>query len=320
MTRVGRNPRAAHTALNVAIRLAVVAAACLGIASVARAEALRIEIVPSACPAARPPAIEAAALPPVPGLGIALGSGSMHGIAHIGVLEELEARGLPVRVVTGTSVGALVGALWASGLSATEIARMNRLQDWEDVGYFTLRSGGLFSNDDLRARLARVLGARPIETWPRRFGAVAVDIATGERVTLTKGDGALAVQASTAVPAYFVPVEVAGKRLGDGALVEPVPVDLARELGATFVIAVDVAYRPHEERAESATQIAFQALHIVTNTLANEQMKRADVALSIDLHRTFTRCGRVSLVAAGREALRQAWPQIEERLRRAAPR
>jgi len=112
-------------------------------------------------------------------------------------------------------------------------------------------------------------------------------------------------------------VEVGGRKLGDGGLVEPVPVDLAHELGATFVIAVNVAYRPHEERAETASEMAFQAVHIVSNALASEQMKRADVVISIDLHTTFRKCGRDALVAAGREALRDAWPRIAPLLHRA---
>lgn len=287
------------------------------------AQSARVDVVPAACPAASQipaPAALIQPLPPTPHLGIALGSGSMHGIAHIGVIQELEARGLEVKVVAGTSIGALVGALWASGISGTQIEQMNRAADWEDTGQFALSRGGIFTNEPVRQRLEKAFRARPIESWPLRFGAVASDLDTGARVLLARGDGALAVQASTAVPAFFAPVMVEGRRLADGALVEPVPVDAARELGAAFVIAVDVAYRPREEAAVTVTQIAFQAMHILTNSLAREQMERADVAISIDLHKTFMKCGRDSLVLAGREAVRMAWPEVMRQLSRAKPR
>jgi NTE family protein len=292
------------------------ALACCMAASVALAQGARVDYAPQRCPMTPSAAVSTEPMPPTPHLGIALGSGSLHGTAHIGVLQELEARGVDVKVVAGTSIGALVGALWASGRDAAAIERLHRAESWEDMGRFAYSRAGIFTNDALRERLAREFAGRPIEEWPRRFGAVATDLDSGERVVLARGDGALAVQASTAVPAFYAPVTVANRRLADGALVEPVPVDLARALGAGFVIAVDVAYRPHEGEALTATQIAFQAMHILTNTLAREQMKRADVAIAIDLHETFMRCGSDALVAAGRDAMRAAWPTIVRELRR----
>lgn len=280
------------------------------------AEAVVVNVAPDRCPGPAP-AQERSAMPRSPHFGIALGSGSTHGIAHIGVLQELEARAVEVKVVAGTSVGALVGSLWASGMPAAEIERLHRLEDWESAGTFAWSRGGLFQNERLRQRLEVIFSGKPIESWPRRFGAVTTDLATGRRVLISRGDGARAVQASTAMAAFFVPVEVGSARLADGALVEPVPVDAARELGAAFVLAVDVAYRPHEEEATTVTQIAFQAMHILANALAAEQVKRADVAIRIDLHRVFMQCGREALVAAGREAMRTAWPHVLRRLEQA---
>src|SRR4249920_3543108 len=172
-------------------------------------------------------------------IGVALGSGSMHGLAHVGVLEALEDSGLRVHVVSGTSAGALVGALWASGVPARDIERMAGTQAWESLSRFAPISGGLMSNEPLRTQLARILPG-PIESWPMRFGAVATNVDNGQRRLLMSGDGALAVQASTASPVVFAPVVVGNERLADGALVEPVPVASARAMGADFVIAVDV--------------------------------------------------------------------------------
>src|SRR6185369_15253092 len=104
------------------------------------------------------------------------------------------------------------------------------------------------------------------------------------------------------------------EKFGDGALVEPVPVDTARALGAQRVIAVDVAYRPYEESPSGIAAYGFQAMHILVNSLAERQLRDADFGLRLDLHDTMSRCGPESLVAKGREAMRNAWPELERAL------
>ena len=251
-----------------------------------------------------------------PRVGLALGSGSMHGLAHIGVIQELEARGVDVRVVTGTSVGALVGALWSSGLSGAEIEALSRGADWENFGRLAPFGQGLLSNSSMRDQLARIFKGRPMERWPRLFGAVATNLDNGERRILSRGDGATAVQASSAIPVLYSPVVVAGERLADGALVEPIPVDAARALGADFVVAIDVAYRPYEAEAKGIAALAFQSTHILINSLAASQLRNADLAIRLDLHHRYMHCGAESMVAAGRDAVSRAWPLLSARIAR----
>lgn len=278
-------------------------------ALVALAAACAAHAAPAACNIPAPPAVAPISVPAGVRIGLALGSGSMHGYAHVGVVEELEARGVPVQVVAGTSVGALVGALWASGMPGREIAALART-DALDLTEIAGSWHGLYSNEPMRAPLEKAFRGRPIESWPRRFGAVATELARGERRVITTGDGVLAVQASSAVPVLFLPIAVRGEKLVDGALVEPVPVDAARDLGANLVIAVDVAYRPHEETASGLTAYAFQALHILVNSLAASQARTADVLIRLNLHQRWTECGREGLMAAGRHAVAAAWPDI----------
>lgn len=291
----------------------------LAVVMLLAASTARAQVAPE-CLAPAPPAGE-----PVPKmerlpivLALALGSGSSHGLAHIGVIQALEARGVHVDIVAGTSVGAIVGGLWASGYSGSQIEALSEGSDWEDVGAFSFSLQGLFTNRRLRDQMERLFGNRPIERWPRRFAAVATDLATGTRRVLQRGDGALAVQASTAIPVVFAPVSVGEERLGDGALVEPVPALTARGLGADFVLAVDVAYRPHEEQASGITGLGFQAMHILVNSLAAEQARHADHFLRLDLHHRLMRCGPRALIAAGRDALHAAWPAIERSMRAGA--
>jgi len=251
-------------------------------------------------------------------IGLALGSGSIHGLAHIGVLEVLEARGLDVSVVAGTSVGALVGSLWASGMNAAAIERLARTRRWEGVGRMSGSLEGFFTNEALREDLKPFFAGRPIEAWPRRFGAVATDISNGHRYVFMSGDGALAVQASSAVPLAYAPVKVDGMRLADGALVEPVPVETARALGANWVIAVDVAYRPYEAPSGGLTGNAFQSMHILINSLAESQARGADFVIRLDLHHQMMQCGNEALIAAGRDAMRRAWPALATAIRERA--
>jgi len=270
------------------------------------------------CPAPLPaPALVAPAIPRGMRIGLALGSGSMHGYAHLGVLQEIEASKLPVEVVAGTSVGALVGALWASGMDAPAIAALARRENLGELSHLARSWQGLFTSEPMRAPLEAAFRGRPMEKWPRRFGAVATNVATGERRLLARGDAATAVLASSAVPVLYRPVMVGGERLADGALVEPVPVQAARDLGATFVIAVDVAYRPFEEEADGLAGYAFQAMHILVNSLSALQLASADVALRLNLHRHLVECGREALVEAGRDAMRRAWPELHGALLKA---
>jgi NTE family protein len=108
---------------------------------------------------------------------------------------------------------------------------------------------------------------------------------------------------------------VNGERLADGALVEPVPVETARAMGSDFVIAVDVLYRPHEDRATGIVQSGFQALNILVNTLAAVQSREADIAIHLDVHETLMKCGEAGVIALGRDTMRRALPQVERALR-----
>jgi NTE family protein len=208
--------------------------------------------------------------------------------------------------------------MWASGLDARAITRIAFQNDWDDAGHLAPGSEGLMSNGPIRDELTRIFAGRPMQGWPRHFGAVATNMVSGERRVLTSGDAALAVQASAAMPVLFHPVAIGGEKLADGALVEPVPVDAAREMGADFVIGIDVAYRPYEAAAGGLAGQAFQAMHILTNQLAQRQLRDADFALRLDVHHQFMTCGAQGLVTAGRLAMARALPALSAAIARVA--
>jgi len=176
-------------------------------------------------------------------LGLALGSGSARGWAHIGILRALAERGCVPEVITGASVGALVGAASAFG-------RLDELEQWvcaltqRDVWRLvdtTFRGGGVMSGNRLMEAIAECIGDAPIESLPVAFGAVATDLYTGEEIWLREGPFMTAVRASSGVPGLFSPTWHEGRWLIDGGVVNPVPVSLCRALGAEVVIAVDLS-------------------------------------------------------------------------------
>ena len=248
-------------------------------------------------------------------VGIALGGGSIHGIAHVGVLKAFAEKGLKFDFIAGTSAGAILGVLAAAQLPHAEIERIARRIEWPGVRSMSWSGKGLMQNANLRMSIDAALGNRKLEQLPVPFAAIATDVATGERVMLRKGPAGLAIGASCSVPVFFDPVNIEGRELVDGGLTEPVPVIAVREMGAEVVIGVDVAFRPHEEKFEGLTGIAFQTMHIMANALINEQLPRADIAIRMNLHEMIGKDdSHDQLIAAGYAATMRAWSQIAPRM------
>lgn len=248
-------------------------------------------------------------------VGIAFGGGSIHGIAHVGVLKAFAEKGLKFDFIAGTSAGAILGVLAAAQLPHAEIERIARRIEWPGVRSISWSGKGLMQNTDLRSSIDAALGNRKLEQLPVPFGAIATDVATGERIILRKGPAGLAIGASCSVPVFFEPINIDGRDLVDGGLTEPVPVIAVREMGAEVVIGVDVAFRPHEEKFQGLTGAAFQTMHIMANALINEQLPRADVAIRMNLHRMIGKDNsHDQLIAAGYAATMRAWPQIAPKL------
>jgi NTE family protein len=245
-------------------------------------------------------------------IGFALGSGVVHGWAHVGIVRGCARAGIQPYAIAGTSAGAAVGSLWAAGLQADDIADVVRQFGWKDTpGALPALLGIQRRNDTLREAVDRAVGGRHIGDLPKRFAAVASDALTGESVLVERGPVGLAVEASCAVPVLNGPVLIGGRRLLDGSLTSPVPVAAVRQLGARRVVAVDVAYRPHEEAPSSASDYAFQAMHILTNALAREQTRRAEHLIKLDVHHLMRRQLDIdALIEAGETALLRLAPAL----------
>lgn len=178
----------------------------------------------------------------VPKIGLALGSGSARGLAHIGVLRAIEEADIEVDIVAGTSMGALVGAVYAAGM-LNELEAVFQSFDWRKIVSFfdvVLPKSGLLDGAKVSDLVREHVQSARMEELPKLFAAVATDIVSGEEFTMSSGDVIDAVRASISVPGVFTPVRSNGRILVDGGLVNPVPVSVARAMGADIVIAVDL--------------------------------------------------------------------------------
>ena len=216
-------------------------------------------------------------------IGLALGGGSARGFAHIGVLKILERENIPIDLIAGTSMGAVVGALYCAGIKINMLeglSRQLRRSLWMD---WTFPRMGLASGDKLKQLITLLTKGIAIEKMPKKFAAVAADLCKGRKVVLQEGPAARAVRASAAIPGVFCPVEDGISGLVDGAVVERVPVATARELGADIVIAVDVGAYPATQRPQHIFDVITQSLDIMQRDLSRHALKTADVVIAPQL-------------------------------------
>lgn len=199
-----------------------------------------------------------------PLIGLALSSGGARGAAHTGVLKVLEERHIPIDIIVGTSMGAMVGGAYAAGVSIEKIEEKWLKTDIVHVAKNFLPTfplHGWSSGSSVYRMLQGVVGDARIEGLPVKFAAVATDIETGEEVVIQEGLLVDAIRASSSVPGLFVPAEYRGRFLVDGGLVNPLPVDVVRRIGADMVIAVDVGHyprRPEQQPSPSLTERAVK--------------------------------------------------------------
>jgi NTE family protein len=227
-----------------------------------------------------------------PKVGLALGGGYARGLAHIGVLEVLEREGIPIDIVAGTSMGALVGALYTREKDAAMIKRQATQLDWVSLAALidpAVPKSGLITGKRITKLLRRFMGDVNFEELDIPLACVATDIISGEEIVIKEGSVLEAVRASISIPVIFTVVKKDGRFLVDGGLVNNVPVSVARQMGADYVIAVDVTPNRHE-RAEhlvhdaelkepSILHVMVQSIYITTYLSTNAVTEGADLVI-----------------------------------------
>lgn len=266
--------------------------------------------VPTPPPAAPPPA------PRPPRIGLALGGGATRGFAHIGVIQVLEEAGIKPDLVAGTSAGSLVATMYAAGRSGAELAKVALAMDESAITDWAFPGRGLIRGEALARYVREQTGQRTIEQLPMPLGIVATDLDNGEPVLFRRGDAGTAVRASSAVPAVFQPVSINGREYVDGGLASPVPVRFARQMGAEFVIAVDISSPPDGNATGDPMRMLLQTFAIMSRSINTFELRDADVVVRPRLvgvsSADFT--VRRKAIAAGREAALAVLPAIRQKM------
>ncbi len=262
------------------------------------------------------------ATPPVPRkpprIGLALGGGAARGFAHIGVIQVLEEAGIRPALVVGTSAGSVVAAFYASGKNGAQLQQVAETMEEATFADWTLPifSRGILRGEALARYVSMQVNGRLIENMPLPLGIVATDLNSGQGVLFQRGDTATAVRASSAVPALFQPVKVAGREYVDGGLVSPVPVRYARQMGAELIIAVDISDAPEGNAASDTLQVLLQTFSIMGKSINNFELRDAEVVVRPALTGVASSDfgARRRSIEAGRAAMRAALPQLRAAL------
>jgi NTE family protein len=228
----------------------------------------------------------------------------------------LDEAGIRPELAVGTSAGSLVAALWASGLDGAALGRMAASMEESAIADWGFPGRGLLRGDALARYVRERTDGRPIEQLPRPLGIVAADLDSGQAVLFRRGDVGLAVRASSAVPAVFLPVSIGGREYVDGGLVAPVPVAHARQMGADLVIAVDIGEAPEGKSTADPFRLLLQTFSIMGRSISRHELRDADVvvrpALGGVAGTDFS--ARNRSIAAGRAAALEALPALRARI------
>ncbi len=217
-------------------------------------------------------------------IGLALGGGAARGYAHIGVLKILERERIPVDLIAGTSMGSLVGAYYACGFRSSELEEIAIATKRRHIGSIGFSKKGLLSTRKITKMLSRNIGSRTFQDLAIPLSIVTTDILTGEEVVISTGSVKEAVLASISIAGVFPPREVDGRLLIDGGYVNQVPVSVVRNMGADFVIAVDVGFLAEKrDKYNNAIQISMRAIDIMAKKLMAMEEKDADVIIKPDV-------------------------------------
>lgn len=254
-------------------------------------------------------------------IGLALGGGAARGFAHIGVIKALESQGIVPDIVVGTSAGSLVGALYAAGNNGFALHKMAleideaAISDWSVPLFAT--ATGVLKGEALQSYVNRMVNNVPLDRLKMPFGAVATDLQSGQPILFQRGNTGAAVRASSAVPGVFQPVKVGDNLYVDGGLVSPVPVRFARQMGADFVIAVNISAQPGGQPSANTLDVLLQTFAIMGQSINQYELKEADIVIQPKLNgmKSNDFQGRNLAILAGEQAASALMPDLQRKLK-----
>ena len=251
-----------------------------------------------------------------PKIALVLGGGGAKGFAHVGVIKVLEKNGITPDLIVGTSSGSLVGSLYASGKSASELEDIATHVSNNELLDYSWSKQGFIEGIKLQNWVNTQVDNRPIEKLPIRFASVATDLTTKQKAVFDKGNTGLAVRASSSVYGVFVPPRINNKRYGDGGLTSLVPVQTAKQMGADIIIAVDVSSPPKNSHPQDFWALLDKTFAVIPNQANTAEIKLADVVIRPavgDIGTTNT-IAREATIKAGEIATLAKLSDIEQKI------
>ena len=218
-------------------------------------------------------------------IGVVLSGGASYGLAHIGVLKELEKNNIPIDVIAGTSMGALIGGLYACGVKINEMEEILKKftrKNIVDINIFALHDSGLLHGKKVVNFLKKLIGDKKIEDLKIKFCAIASDLNSGNKIVINSGSVVDAIRASISIPGIFKPIRKDNICLTDGGTCDNLPVDDARNMGATKVLSVDVcSFYKKQEKMKSPFDILIASSNLMISNLVNCKKDKGDYCLQI---------------------------------------
>lgn len=250
-------------------------------------------------------------------VGLALSGGGARGLAHIGVLKVFHDHRIPIDYIAGTSAGSLIGSLYAGGVNITTLMEIAAKVKWKHFFRIVLSKTGLVSSEEIEKFVISLIGKKTFPEMEIPFSCVAADISTGKKLVLNKGEVYKAVRASCSFPWMYIPLKTEHHLLVDGVLEENLPSHTVRQMGADFVIGVDVI--PRVEKVGSfnnVLEIFDRALDLFILNQNKDPKKSCDILITpVKEKITSLEMDRAQhLVELGEEAARQALPKIKSSL------
>ncbi len=251
-------------------------------------------------------------------IGLALGGGAFRGLAHIGVLEVLEENGVPIHMVAGTSMGAVVGGIYCTGMRMGLLEKYCYTLDEKNLIDMVIPHMGLIAGDRIELLIKTLTGDRTFDQLKIPFAAVATDIEKGEQVVLREGKVYEAVRASISIPGVFRPVRRQDRLLVDGGVVARVPTDAARDMGADLVISVDVGYHGGQNKCASMVDVLMQSFAVMEWCAIRERVNTSDVNIVPNLaHINMASVAQAEeTIEIGRAEARRRMPEVLEAIHR----
>ena len=249
-----------------------------------------------------------------PVVALVLGSGGARGYAHIGVLEVLEQQGIRPDFIVGTSAGSIVGSIYASGKSAAELRDIALKLKATDVREVNISLKGFFDGKKVEDYVNEQVQNIPLQKLKIPMYVVATELKDGTKTVFNYGNTGQAVRASASIPSMFIPTKIRNVEYVDGGLVSPVPVQVARDLGADVVIAVDILAQPIHTETSNVWGLFNQNINIMQGRLAEEELKNADIVIQPDLREKahiFDIKGREMTMQAGIDAAKEKLANIQ---------